>query len=120
MLVKPLPKDWLIHDMIYTEKSEEDDGWGNTTDPDPVVISHIRYDDSTVFSRDNMQTKIVAEGVIFVDAVNSEPVVDFKEESKVTILLNGSTIKKDLTIKKIIPCYYPTKKAVHHYEIEVI
>ncbi len=113
MRVGPLPKSWLIHDMIYTEKPEEDN-WGNPIGPDPVTINHVRYDDSTVFSRDSMQSKIVAEGVIFVDATHSKPIIDFKEES--TVKINGKT----LTIKKVVPCYYPNKNKIHHWELEVI
>lgn len=113
MRIRPLPKRWLIHDMIYIEKAE-DDGWGNPIEPDPINIKHVRYDETTVFSRDTTQTKVLADGIVFVDAVNSKPIVDFKEES--TVKIND----KELTIKKVIPCYYPTRKAIHHYELEVI
>lgn len=119
MSAKPLPKNWLIHDLIYTEKPV-DDGWGNPINPEQITINHVRYDETTVFSRDSTQTKVLAEGIIFVDAINSKPLVNFKEESNITVLLDGNVIKKDLVIKKVIPCYYPTKKAVHHYELEVI
>lgn len=119
MNVRPLPKKWLIHDMVYIAKDGKD-GWGNPIEHDPIVIKHVRYDDSTVFSRDSTQTKVLADGIIFVDAVNSKPIVEFKEESAVSILMNDSVISKELTIKKIIPCYYPTRKAIRHYELEVI
>lgn len=114
MRIRPLPKKWLIHDMVYTEKTGEKDDWGNPVIKEPVTVKHVRYDESTVFSRDSSQTKVLADGVIFVDAVNSDPFLDFKEDSKIQIN------DKELTIKKAIPCYHPTENSIHHYELEVI
>lgn len=114
MYVKPLPKSWLIHTITYEGILAEKDDYGNPQYADPVEIKHVRYDPTTVFSRDSTQSKIVAEGIIFVDAVNSSPVPTFVEES--TIIFEG----RELTVKKIIPCYHPTKNIVHHYELEVI
>ena len=113
MNVRPLPKRWLIHEMDYYPPAEKD-SWGNIIESDPIRIKHVRYDNSTVFSRDSTQTKIVADGVIFVDAKHSSPIPEFKEDTKVKI--NG----RELTIKKIIPCYHPTKNEVRHYELEVV
>lgn len=114
-MIRPLPKSWLIHDITYIEKTEGTDDYGNPIHTDPIEIEFVRYDQTTVFSRDNTQTKIVAEGVIFIDAVNSSPLPEkFVEES--TIVFEG----RKLTLKKIIPCYYPNKNQIHHYELEVI
>jgi len=113
MNIRPLPKRWLIHEMDYYPPTEED-SWGNIIKPDPIRIKYVRYDNSTVFSRDSTQTKIVADGVIFVDAKHSSPIPKFKEDTKVRI------DDRELTIKKIIPCYHPTKNEVHHWELEVI
>jgi len=114
MLVKPLPKSWLIHTIAYKEILDEKDDYGNPKYDEPIDIEFVRYDPTTVFSRDNTQTKIVAEGVIFVDTVNSSPVPIFKEES--IIIFEG----RELTLKKIVPCYYPNKNKIRHYELEVI
>jgi len=114
MIVKQLPKSWLIHTIIYKEILDEKNDYGNPMHKEPIDIEFVRYDPTTVFSRDNTQTKIVAEGVIFVDAVNSSPVPEFKEES--IIVFEG----RELTLKKIVPCYHPNKNKIHHYELEVI
>lgn len=114
MLVKPLPKSWLIHTITYKEILDEKDDYGNLTYKTPIDIEFVRYDPTTVFSRDNTQSKIVAEGVIFVDAVNSSPIPDFKEES--IIIFED----RELTLKKIVPCYHPNKNIIRHYELEVI
>lgn len=114
MYIKPLPKSWLIHLISYEGIQEEKDDYGNTKYHDPIEIKHVRFDPTTVFSRDNTQSKIVAEGVIFVDMVNSAPIPIFVEESKIVFE------DRELTLKKIVPCYHPTKNTIHHYELEVI
>lgn len=108
-----LPKQWLIHSIEYKEYQGVDD-WDSEKFAKPIPISHVRFDDSTVFSRDSNQNKVLADAVIFVDAVHSVPRIDFKERSKV------SFNDKEYTIKKVVPCYYPTKNQVRHWELEVI
>lgn len=114
MYIKPLPKSWLIHSITYARIQEEKDDFGNPQYDDPMEIMFVRFDPTTVFSRDNTQNKIVAEGVIFVDMVNSSPIPKFVEES--SIIFEG----RELTLKKIVPCYHPKKNTIHHYELEVI
>lgn len=115
MRVKPLPKSWLIHDIIYEEKLSDKDSYGNPLYADPVTIKHVRFDDSTVFSRDTTDTKIVANAIVFVDSTNSTNLPKhFVEESKITFNSKG------YTLKKVVDCYYPTKNEIRHWELEVI
>lgn len=115
MLIRPMPKQWLIHDVTYRERLSGRDEYGNPKFAESVAISHVRVDVETIFSRDATDTKILANAVVFVDAVNSENVpTKFVEES--IISFNGH----DYVINKVIDCYYPTKNAIRHYEIEVI
>jgi hypothetical protein len=114
MRVKPLPKSWLIHTIEYKAFTGQKDDWGKPVYAVPVTINFVRVDESRVFSRDTTQTKIVANAVIFVDTVNSNPIPLFKEESKITF--KG----KEMTLKKIVPCYHPRKDELRHYELEVI
>ncbi|PWU66576.1 putative minor capsid protein [Gracilibacillus dipsosauri] len=114
MAVKPLPKSWLIHSIEYAKWTPDKDDWGNPIYWDAVPINNVRFDDSTVFSRDSTQTKILANAVIFVDAKNSNPIPEFVEESKITF--NG----KEYVLKRIIPCYFPKRNEIRHYELEVI
>ncbi|KYG28175.1 putative minor capsid protein [Alkalihalobacillus trypoxylicola] len=113
MRVKPLPKSWLIHSMTYEEYVKRDD-WGNEGYGPLVIINHVRFDNKTVFSRDNTQNRIVAEGVIYVDARHSTPLQEFKERSRINV--NG----KRYVLQKVIPCYHPEKNEIRHYELEVI
>ncbi|WP_203554952.1 putative minor capsid protein [Bacillus sp. B15-48] len=114
MRVRPLPKKWLIHEIVYEGFTGEKDDWGSDSYDYPITIKHVRFDDSTVFSRDNTQTKVIANAVIFVDAMHSTPFLEFKEQSKVRFN------DKDYVIKKVVPCYYPHKNEFHHWELEVI
>lgn len=113
MRIRPLPKTWLIHEVLYEQYAGVDD-FGSDTYSDPVTIECVRFDESTVFSRDGTQNKIVANGVIFVDAVHSVPSVTFQEQSKVTF--NG----RELVIVKVVPCYQPQSNEIHHWELEVL
>ena len=113
MRIGPLPKRWLIHSIEYEEYLGKDD-WDNDKYAEPITIKHVRFDDTTVFSRDSTQNKILAEAIVFIDARHSKPLPTFKERSKITF--NGRTY----TLKKIVDCYYPHKNEVRHYELEVI
>lgn len=111
----PLPKSWLIHSIIYEQFTGGKDSWGNPAYGAKNIISHVRVDLNTVFSRDSAQKKVVAEAIIFIDATNSESVPDaFIEESKVTF--EG----KEYTLKKVIPCYQVETNEIRHWELEVI
>lgn len=115
MNVRPLPKKWLIHTIIYEKRLKGKDSYGNPLFADPVTINHVRFDDSTVFSRDTTDTKILANAIIFVDSKYSTNIPEkFVEESKITFN------SKSYVLKKVIDCYYPTKNKVHHWELEVI
>lgn len=114
MRVRPIPKSWLIHEISYAAYEGKDD-FSNPKYAIPVKMEFVRFDDSTVFSRDATQKKIIAEGVIFVDAKHSTNIPkQFIKESIITF--EG----RDYILKKDIPCYYPKKNKIHHYELEVI
>lgn len=114
MRIPPLPKRWLIHSIEYKEITDQLDDWDNPIYAEPITINNVRFDDSTVFSRDTTQTRVLANAVIYVDAKNSSPVPDFKEES---IVVFGD---RELVIQKVVPCYQPKKNEIHHWELEVI
>lgn len=109
-----LPKSWLIHTIQYEQFLKGKDDYGNSRYDTPITINNVRFDNSTVFSRDGTEAKILANGVIFVDVINSYPVPTFTEQSKV--IFNNT----DMIIKKVVPCYYPEANAVRHYELEMI
>ncbi|UJS28483.1 minor capsid protein [Macrococcoides canis] len=108
-----LPLSFLIHEMEYHEFYGSD-SWDTDLYREPVTVKNIRFDETTVYSKDLTERKIVANGVVFVDGFHSTPIPDFKEESKVYI--NG----KKYIIVKVIPCYQPQSNTIHHYELEVV
>lgn len=114
MRVRPLPKSWLIHTIVYEGFTGKKDAVQNPIYDPAIAIQFVRHDPTTVFSRDSIQTKIVANGVIFVDSTHSTPIPDFKEESKITF--KGDV----LTLKKVVPCYQPKFDEIRHWELEVI
>lgn len=113
MRAKPFPKSWLIHAIEY-HRFEGRDDWNKDSFADPVTIDFVRVDLTTLFSRDSTQNKILAEGIIYVDVVNSKPLPEFSEESLISF--QG----KEYKLQKIIPCYHPNSAELHHYELEVI
>lgn len=115
MRIGPLPKRWLIHDIVYREKLPDKDSYGNPRFAEPITIKNVRFDDSTVFSRDSTSTKVLANAVIFVDSTYSTNIPEkFVEESKITFN------DKKYVIKKVVDCYYPNKNKIRHYELEVV
>lgn len=114
MKVQPIPKRMLIHEIQYSAYDGVND-FGKPSFSAPVTIKHVRVDDSTVFSRDTLQTKVLADAVIFVDCTHSTNVpAEFKEQSKITF--NG----KSYVIQKAIPVYQPMLNAIRHWELEVM
>src|SRR5690625_1252912 len=97
MRVGPLPKRWLIHSIEYREKLPGKDSYGNPLFAEPVTIENVRFDDTTVFSRDQTQTKIQAEAVVFIDSTHSTNLPEkFVEESKITFNGREKKMKKDV------------------------
>lgn len=113
MRAPPIPKIMLPHTIVYRAYNGTDD-FGSPTYGNPVTIERVRIDETTVFSRDGTQTRIVANGVIFIDAVNSSPFLNFEEQS--LIIFNG----RELVVQKVIPYYQPFSADIHHYELEVL
>ena len=113
MRAQPLPKNWLIHKVEYMKYLGKDD-YSNELYDEPVSIRFVRFDDSTVFSRDTRQDKITANGVIFIDAVNSTPIKQWAEHSK--FMFRG----RELTVVKVVDCYQLNEDIIHHWELEVI
>lgn len=109
-----LPLDFLIHSISYSQFN------GKNLDGDddyslPITINYVRVDMTPVFSRDSNQSKLTANGVIYIDGVNSSGLPDkFLEQSK--IAFDGT----DLIVTKAIPCYQPNVNSIHHWEIEVV
>src|SRR5690606_14120964 len=115
MRIPPLPKKWLIHTIEYGKKLQDKESYGNPLFAEPITIENVRFENITVFSRDQTQTKIQAEAHVFIDSTHSTKLTEkFIGGSKITF--NG----KEYTVKKVVDCYYPHKNKIRHWELEVI
>ena len=113
MKAPPIPKWTLVHTVDYAAFSEMDD-YGNNVFAEPVTIERVRVDETPVFSHDGIQKQLVANAVIFVDAMHSKPFVAFTEQSQIIFK------EREMVIQKVIPCYQPGTDEIHHYELEVL
>lgn len=115
MNIPPLPKSWLIHEIMYEEHTGKRDSYGNPIYKEPIVIENVRFDNEAVFSRDATDTKVLANAVVYVDSTNSiNAPTKFVEQSKITF--NG----KEYVIKKVVDCYYPDRNKIRHWELELL
>lgn len=114
MLAPSLPKLWLVHSIKYFKKQSGRDEWGNPIKDEEVEIKNVRFDEASTFTRNITQDQVSINGVVFVDARHSAPIVEFVENS--TIEFNG----RKMVIHKVVPCYHPTSLKVHHWELEVV
>ena len=95
MMARPLPKSWLIHDIVYEEHTGRKDSYGDPLFGDPITIKRVRFDDSIVFSRDSTDTKVLANAIVFVDSTNSTNLPEsFVEQSKITFNEHEYVLKR--------------------------
>lgn len=113
-MIPQLPKQWLIHSIFYSAKTDVTDDYGNAVHVPPMQINYVRYDPSFEHTRSSLDNKVLSRGVIFIDAIHSAPLPPFVEDSIITF--EG----KQLVLKKVIPCYHPVKNVLRHYELEVV
>lgn len=103
----------LVHEFEYQEFVGQD-RYKNPEYAEPIIITNVRVDESTVFSRDGDQKKILANAIIFVYKGYSAPFVDFKEQSK--IVFND----KEFLLTKVVPVAQPYSKELFSLELEVV
>ena len=111
-MMKP-PIEFLIHSIEYVDRIGEDD-WQKPVYAEPVVIEKVRVDEGSQYSTTGEGKQLLYNGLIFIYAGLSSPIVDFKEESK--IRFNG----KEMTITSVIPVYEPYANKLYSVELEVI
>lgn len=107
-MVLPIPMTHLIHTVDYYEKI---DGRYEGSFAAPVIIEHVLLNYSYSMKKSGEGKEKVLKGILFIDCVNSHPVVEMKAGSKV--VFDG----KELFIKDIKPVY---ALELHHYEVELI
>ena len=111
-MVKPIPKELLIHEVDY----EEYKGTGNFGDEweDSVTIDHVRFEPETKITRDANGEEVKTQGTLFLDAVNTPKFRQMKVNSKVTF--DG----QEMRVNACDVLYAFDPDTPHHYEVELI
>jgi hypothetical protein len=108
MLVMPIPMIHLIHEIEYHEKL---DGRYEGTFKDPIIIKNVLIVYSTTVKKTGEGKEKINKSKLFIDCVNSDPVIELKVGSKV--IFDG----KELFVKDVKPIL---GIKLHHYEVELI
>lgn len=109
-MVKPMPKEILIHEVIY-EEFDESDRYGDQF-KEPVTLEYVLVQPTSSIKRSNTTEEVGYNSLMFFDCVNSTPPnVLFTKGSKITH--NGDK----MIIDKVNPIY---TFSLHHYELELI
>lgn len=111
VLFKQIPKHLLPHEVTYqAPTSEGTGGMGEGSTPEPVAIKFVRFTPTRkkITLSDNSET--VTNGVLYIDAVNSEPFLIPNEGGE--IAFQGSR----LSIVSVSTFYTTTDKP-HHVEV---
>ncbi|WP_313627584.1 putative minor capsid protein [Enterococcus italicus] len=111
MLFSPIPTHVLIHKVTYQPPTIEDDGsMGNGENPEKVEINHVRFAASRKKVTRTDNTEVLTNGILFIDAVNSDPFIIPSESGE--IIFNGSK----LTIVQVKE-EYTDQMQPHHVEV---
>ncbi|MBC1522414.1 minor capsid protein [Listeria aquatica] len=114
MSVARVPQKILVDSFEYLEYEGTDD-YSKALYKEPVLITNVRIDQESSFSRSKEETASQNTAVVFCYAERTTPFLDFKKQSKV-MFSDGS----EGIIKKVIPVNEPFENKVWCYELEVI
>lgn len=106
------PETTLIDSFDYAEYLGVND-YSEPEYADPIAIENARIDRSVSYSANDGKT-VLYDAVIFCYAELTNPIPNFKEQSKVSF--DGQS----KIIQKVIPNYEPFSKALYSIELEVV
>lgn len=109
-MVKPIPKKLLIHNVEYYEYDSESSFQNSYKTP--VTISYVRLEPQNKVVNNTGGESITSKAVLFVDVVNSTPIPNFVEKSKV--VWKG----KEMYIQSIDELFADTP-IPHHWELNL-
>jgi hypothetical protein len=108
----PIPMILLKSNIQYFEKIT--DGKYEGGFKDPITINKVLIQYSTTVKRsDPGNQEIQTAGKLFIDCVNSSPVIDMKFGSKIICIEDN----KEFFIGKVEPV---KAFVLHHYEVELL
>jgi Minor capsid protein len=109
--VKPIPKKLLPHTIEYERFTGE--GRNGPTYDMAVTVKNVRMEPTSEKSIDNNGEQIQLKSKLFIDAVNSSPLIDLKEKSVVHF------DEKDYYVQSIAT-FYTNTVLVHHWELGLV
>lgn len=107
------PKSFLIHNIQYKEHVGNDD-WQKPVFAEPVTVEHVRVDNSPEYSVSSDGLSLRYNALVFCYKGISDPLPDFKTQSR--IIFDGN----EHTITKVVPVYEAYSDDIYCYELEVI
>lgn len=109
-MIRPMPKEILIHSVIY-EEYEEGGRYGDGF-KEPIILENVLVQPVSALKRSQVSIENTFNSLMFFDCSNSIPSdVNFVKESRITF--NGNS----MVLNKVNPIYTFT---LHHYELELI
>lgn len=111
--MRPIPKRLLIHSIEY-HKRIKDSRYGEGYE-DPVTINFVRIEISYNVKKSASNEEKLFKGLLFIDAVNSSPMIEPKKESKITF--DEGNEKREMFVQNVKPIY---GFKFHHYEVELV
>lgn len=113
MVMPKPPKSFCIDEFEYHEFVSDD--W--STGPvykDPIKIEHCRIDRGAEYSQSSSGKQLLYNAVVFCYEGITEPMPEFKAESKLHF------DRQDHIVTKVIPIYEAYDNVIYSYELEVI
>ena len=112
MIPKP-PKEFCIDSFEYLEYDGLND-WSEPSFKGAVTISHCRIDRGTEYSSTSSGKQLLFNAVVFCYAGITDPLPEFKTESKIIY------DNQEHVITKVIPIYEAYDNVLYSYELEVV
>lgn len=103
----------MIDSFEYHEYEGTND-WNSDQFKDPVTVEHCRIDRRSEYTSTTSGKQLLFNSLIFCYKDITDPLPEFKKQSKV--IIDG----QEHRITKIIKNHEPYKKEVYSYELEVI
>ena len=112
-MMPKVPKEFCVDSFAYREY-EGLNSWSEPSYKAPETIKYCRIDRGAEYTSTTSGKQLLYNAVIFCYAGITEPMKDFKNESKVDF--DG----QEHTIVKSIPIYEAYSNEIYAYELEVV